>query len=462
MARAKKQPVKRPTRSPSERPAPRGAATRKAVTDRKPAAKTAAPRKRATTKPAAGKPAAGKPAAGKRAVAKPAARKPPTADRPKVPRAPKRATSEKQAPARRTATKRARAPRLSQRRSGSVVELVESRQPIEELRSYLAGIEGTATIQEGQVALGAAQLMLLPYAREHRGGAQVTELLELVLARWDAFPDTDGFHATELLRNAFAAVGGDRAWIERLLALVPAEPTPELRLEIAAAHAAAGDRPAMLEAVRAALAAGVSEEQLRRHPSFAPLADDPELDELFVEDLIPGAADALEPPVAALVEHYVPPVRAALDTLITTLRELGQQARLHEPASLDLVLAAERARGVELPNDYRALLTVSDGFAVWEHEFASTKDLRGDTPLARAAREFVDARLTGTVGAEGCIALARCAQPDEWLLYDARGTLRGGEPGYLLVLATGPVLLDDLTQVLAYVAQTAAYELGTN
>lgn len=343
-----------------------------------------------------------------------------------------------------------------------MVELVEARHPIEELRSYLAGIRGKATVQEGQVVLGAAQLMLLPYTREQRGGPQVAELLELVVSRWDAFPETDGFHATELLRNAFPAVGGDRAWIARLLALVPAEPTPELRLEIAAAHAAAGDRPAMLAAVRAALAAGISEEQLRRHPSFEALADDPELDELFVEDLIPGAADALEPPVEALVEHYVPRVRAALDVLLSTLHELGQEARLHEPASLDHVLSTERARGLELPNDYRALLTITDGFTVWEHEFMSTEDLRGDTPLALAARERLAARLAGTTGIESCIAIARCGHPDEWLLYDPRGAVRGGEPGYLLVLATGPVALDDLTQVLAYVAQTAAYELGTN
>ena len=36
------------------------------------------------------------------------------------------------------------------------------------VRHYLAGIDGVATIQEGQIALGAAQLMLMPIEREQR------------------------------------------------------------------------------------------------------------------------------------------------------------------------------------------------------------------------------------------------------------------------------------------------------
>src|SRR5438045_7572881 len=106
--------------------------------------------------------------------------------------------------------------------------------------------------------------MLLPIAHEHRGGDEVKQLLDLVLARWDAFPDRTGFHAQEFLRNAFAAVGNDRERIARLVTLVPDDATAELRLNIACAHAVAGDRDAMLPAVETALAAGISPAQVRR------------------------------------------------------------------------------------------------------------------------------------------------------------------------------------------------------
>jgi hypothetical protein len=85
--------------------------------------------------------------------------------------------------------------------------------------AFLSG----ATVQEGQIALGSAQLMLLPIAREGRGGPEVKELLDLVLGRWTTFPDRTGFHAQEFLRNAFAAVGNDRERIARLTALVPVD-----------------------------------------------------------------------------------------------------------------------------------------------------------------------------------------------------------------------------------------------
>ena len=107
-----------------------------------------------------------------------------------------------------------------------VVKVLESRQPIEALRKFLARIPDQATMEQGQIALGSAQLMLLPIAHEHRGGDEVKQLLDLVLARWDAFPDRGGFHAQEFLRNAFAAVGDDRDRIARLSALVPPDATP--------------------------------------------------------------------------------------------------------------------------------------------------------------------------------------------------------------------------------------------
>src|SRR5665647_3563786 len=42
---------------------------------------------------------------------------------------------------------------------GRVVEILDDEQPIEALRRYLAKVAGRASVQEGQVALGSAQLM---------------------------------------------------------------------------------------------------------------------------------------------------------------------------------------------------------------------------------------------------------------------------------------------------------------
>src|SRR5256885_964847 len=138
-----------------------------------------------------------------------------------------------------------------------------------------------ASVSQGQFALGSAQLMLLPIAREHRGGPEVKELIDLVLARWDAFPDRAGFHAQEFLRNAFAAVGNDPPRIHRLAALVPEDASGELHFNIACAYAIVGDRPAMLAAIERALAAGISPAQIRRDHDFAVYAADRDLGTLL-------------------------------------------------------------------------------------------------------------------------------------------------------------------------------------
>src|SRR5438045_5009388 len=110
--------------------------------------------------------------------------------------------------------------------------------------------------------------MLLPIAHEHRGGDEVKQLLDLVLARWHAFPDRTGFHAQEFLRNAFAAVGNDRMRIARLAALVPVDASAELRFNVACALAVAGDRDAMIRAIEIALSAGASPSAFRRDDDF--------------------------------------------------------------------------------------------------------------------------------------------------------------------------------------------------
>jgi hypothetical protein len=333
--------------------------------------------------------------------------------------------------------------------------VLDSKQPIEALRKFLAGIAGEATREEGQIALGSAQLMLLPIAHEHRGGDDVKQLLDLVLARWDAFPDRAGFHAQEFLRNAFAAVGDDRARIAQLATLVPADATSELRFNMAGAYAISGDRPAMLRALEAALAAGATAAQVRRDPDFAPFVADPAVIALLDRAAVPA--------IPVDVGRYVAPVRAALDALVGTLRELGEHSRLNPPASLDAVLAAERSRKIQLPNDYRALLTITDGMAMWDHEFFGTIDYRGDTSLARRAREFLEMSVSyGGIGMDECVPLASWGQPNNWLLYDPRGAVREGDPGYVVMLTADPWPMTDLADALLKIEDSVRDALGTN
>jgi len=336
-----------------------------------------------------------------------------------------------------------------------VVKVLESKQPIEALRRFLARIPGDASREQGQIALGSAQLMLLPIAHEHRGGAEVKQLLDLVLARWDAFPDRSGFHAQEFLRNAFAAVGDDRDRITRLSALVPDDATSELRFNMAIAHAVAGERSAMLRALEAALASGATAAQVRRDPDLARFLDDPAVVALL---------DRTAAPVIPVdVAPHVAQIRAALESVVGALHQLGGPSRLHPPASLDAVLAAERASKIQLPNDYRALLTISDGAALWDHELFGTRDLRGDTGLAHRAREFLAMSASyGGIGMDECVPLASWGEPNHWLLYDPRGVVREGEPGYVVMLTADPSPVTDLADALRRLEDSVRDGLATN
>ncbi|HET7503222.1 MAG TPA: SMI1/KNR4 family protein [Kofleriaceae bacterium] len=335
------------------------------------------------------------------------------------------------------------------------MKLLDSRQPIDALRKFLARISGEATREQGQIVLGSAQLMLLPIAHEHRGGDEVKQLLDLVLARWDAFPDRAGFHAQEFLRNAFAAVGDDPDRIAQLAVRVPADATSELRFNMAGAYAVCSDRPAMLRALEAALEAGATAAQVRRDPDLARFLDDPEVLALLDRAAVPA--------IPLDVEPHVAPVRAALDALVGALRELGEHSRLNPPATIEAVLAAERARKIQLPNDYRALLTLTDGLAAGGHEFLGTLDYRDDTPLARRAHAFLEMSASyGGIGMDECVPLASWGQPNSWLLYDPRGTVREGAPGYVVMLTADPWPMSDLAEALGRLEDSVRDALGTN
>jgi hypothetical protein len=339
-------------------------------------------------------------------------------------------------------------------RSSPVVEILDDPHPIGALRRFLDSIKGPATEQQSENALGAAQLLLLPIARESRGGGEVKELLDLVLERWADFRDRRfGFHAQEFLRNAFAAVGVDRERIVRLEAAVPAGAAGELLFEIACAHAVARDKVAMLRSVEEALAAGSTPAQFRREPDFAPYVADPSLAVILARADIPA--------IPVDVDPYRAPVRNALDSLVGVLKELGGQVELRPPARLDTILDAERAAKLSLPNDYRAFLSITNGMRLLDREFLATADYRDPTALAQRAHHFVHAEYAMN-GLSDCVPLASWGTADDWLLYDPRGRVRGGLPGYIATLGKHEILLDDLVAALTWLEELTRDILGTN
>ncbi|HEX5059991.1 MAG TPA: SMI1/KNR4 family protein [Kofleriaceae bacterium] len=341
-------------------------------------------------------------------------------------------------------------------RSSPVVEILDDPHPIGALRRFLEGVRHEATPQQAQIALGAAQLMLLPIARDHRGGGEVKEIIDLVLSHWDQFGDRrKGYHAQEFLKNAFIAIGVDRDRIQRLQDLVPASPSSDLLFSVAGAHAVARDKVAMLRAVERALEAGATAAQFRRDADFVVYTNDPDFSVLL--------ARAEVPQIPVDVEPHIPTVRAALDQLVATLKEFGEPIELRPPVRLDAILDAERARKISLPNDYRALLTITNGMTLWEHMFFGAGDYRELTQLALSAQRYLQSSAeAGERGIEECVPLAKWGTPTDWLLYDPRGRLRGGEPGYLLRVDNQPQPIEDLSTVLERIEYMARETLGTN
>jgi hypothetical protein len=399
----------------------------------------------------------GKAKPAKKAAPKKSAKKKPAAPKKKAPApkqkaAPKKQAAPKKKPAARKKPQAVPQVIEPQRSGGDVVRILESQDPIGELRTFLSNIQ-SATVQEGQIALGSAQLMLLPIARgEGRGGPEVKELLDLVLGRWTTFPDRTGFHAQEFLRNAFATVGNDRERLARLTALVPIDASPELRFNVACALAVAGERDAMLRAIEGALAVGASTTSFMTDEDFAPYRNEPAFQAVL--------ARAAPPSIPVDIGPHVTIVRSSLDSAVKTLREYGEVAKLEPPASLDSILSAERVRKLQLPNDYRALLTLSDGLTLWDHTFFGTVDYRNETELAKSARRYLEQ--SARTGLDECVPLANWGQPNDWLLYDPHGRVRGGTPGYVLMLNADECPLDGLAHALDRFERIARDVLGTN
>lgn len=332
-------------------------------------------------------------------------------------------------------------------RHSPVVAILDDSYPIGALRRFLDSIRGAATEQQAQIALGAAQLLLLPIARESRGGVEVKELVDLILERWPDWGTAgNGFHGQEFLRNALAAVGVDRKRIALLEARVPADGSSELLFELAAAHAVARDKVALLRTTEAALDAGTPPSEFRRDADFAPYATDPDLTALL--------ASADVPAIEVDIEPHIVPVRRALESLVGVLAELGAHVELRPPVRPSTILEAERAAKLSLPNDYRALLTIANGMRLWDREFLSIADYRDYTLLTARAHQFLHADYA-VPGVADCVPLAQWGRPNDWLVYDPRGRLRDGEPGYAIVLGGQTIALHDLAAALHWLEDTA-------
>ena len=117
----------------------------------------------------------------------------------------------------------------------------------------------------------------------------------------------------------------------------------------------------MLRAVERALDAGASSEQFRRDHDFAPYVGDRELAALL--------ARAEVPPIPVEIAPHLAKVRATLDAVVGALREYGEIVELRPPVRLDAILDAERARRISLPNDYRALLTITNAMWLWRRDY---------------------------------------------------------------------------------------------
>ncbi len=93
---------------------------------------------------------------------------------------------------------------------------------------------------------------------------------------------------------------------------------------------------------------------------------------------------------------------------------------------------------------------------VLDRKFFGTRDYLEDTVLTLAAREYLQSSADwGFDGIADCIPLANWGQPNDWLLYDPRGTFRGGEPGHVVMLNTEEHPVTDLCDALGQLETSA-------
>jgi hypothetical protein len=326
-----------------------------------------------------------------------------------------------------------------------VLYIVAAPDPLAALKKYAGSLSPKITKREAETLLGAAALVIGELAEEFRGERTVDVVTDVVFGLWSRLPDPAGFHAQDFLRHAAGEIV-DPTRLGLLAERVPAHPSPELLFHLAGGFGRIGDRGQLLATLERALAAGVSPAQVQREPDLARYVTDPDVVRLLAARKAPAIPVDLAPHGAAL--------RKALDQTLQVLKKYQRPVDLSPPARLDDVLAAEAATGIQLPNDYRALLTLHDGLVLHDRRFFGTRDLRGGTPLHGRAREYIEMSSDyGAQGIEDCVPLANWGQPNDWLLYDPVGRTRGGEPGYVIMLNADESPQQGLAQVLLRLAR---------
>ncbi|MGE3547152.1 MAG: hypothetical protein AB7L28_24720, partial [Kofleriaceae bacterium] len=68
----------------------------------------------------------------------------------------------------------------------------------------------------------------------------------------------------------------------------------------------------------------------------------------------------------------------------------------------------------------------------------------------------------GAPGIDECVPLASWGEPGNWLLYDPRGRVREGRPGYVVMQSADPVPVDNLVEALSRIEMVVRDVLGTN
>lgn len=338
---------------------------------------------------------------------------------------------------------------MSSSKRDQVLDILQSARPLGGFMKMANGLVGRIAKEDAEAFLSCAALLLARFGTQTRGGREVREIVDAVLSRWSALPQR-GFHAEEVLRNALAAIGKDPERYAAIALKIPkGKVEAQLVFNLACAAALAGDEKGTLAAMERALKAGVSPKQIQGDDDLKRAAATPKAKKLL--------ASFAAKPIPVKVKPHVAAVKRALAVAVRPFEKRGHAVKLGKAASLAKIAKAEKVAKVSFPNDYRALLTLHDGAALYDNVILGTADWEGGKVLASSRRFVDDAVAYGAVGLDDCFPIANLGQPNDWLLYDPRGAARGGKPGYLLMLNADEQPMKNLVEALEWMGRVYSF-----
>ena len=330
-----------------------------------------------------------------------------------------------------------------------VLDILQSARPLGGFSKMVNSLAARISKEDAEALLACATLLLARFGTQARGGREVREIVDLVVARWEALPKK-GFHAEEFLRNGLAAIGKDVPRYNAIAKLVPkGKIEAQLVFNLACAAALAGDEKTMLSALERALLAGVSPKQAEGDDDLRRAAQTPKAKKLL--------ARFAPKPIPVNTKPHLAPVRRALDVARRPFEKRGVAIKAGKPATMARIAAAEKKAQVSFPNDYRALLSLHDGIALDDNVFLGTADWAGGKLMTHARRYIDDSVAYGATGLDDCFPIANLGQPNDWLLFDPRGAARGGKPGYLIVLNADEQPMKDLAASLTWIGKVYSF-----